>query len=145
MVNARNKGQEGERELARLLGGWAAEMGCQLELSRNLVQTREGGYDLNGVPGLAIEVKRVEAPDLNSWWRQAVKQAGAELVPFLAYRPNRKPWRFKVRAPVTMLDQTGAAAGAAMLDIELDEAGGRAWFQHYLFYKGLAKPQGTAT
>ena len=49
------KGKSAERELAKLLGDHLG-----LELSRNLDQTRDGGYDLIGLPGIALEVKRCE-------------------------------------------------------------------------------------
>lgn len=137
-LNARNKGSSGERELASLLMGWALEMGQDLAIQRNLDQWRAGGYDLDGVPGLAIEVKRVEALAPQVWWKQAVRQAEAKgMVPFLAYRQNRKPWRFMVRAPVTFLDTTGAAAGALWLDMALELEQAKIWFQSYLHYKGL--------
>jgi Holliday junction resolvase len=88
----RSKGARGERELARLL---AEELGT--DITRNLLQTREGGHDLDGLP-VALEVKRQEALNINAWWRQAVAQAEASgLAPALAYRQSRKPWKFIVR------------------------------------------------
>jgi hypothetical protein len=41
---------------------------------------------------MAIEVKRVENLNLSAWWSQAVRQAGNDLIPVLAYRQSRKPW-----------------------------------------------------
>jgi Holliday junction resolvase len=90
---SRNKGQVGERELLKLLG---EELG--VELSRNLLQTRESGADCLGIRGFAVEVKRQERLCLPAWWRQAVKQGemhGAE--PILAFRQNRQPWRFLLK------------------------------------------------
>lgn len=87
----RSKGGRGERELAKLL---ADRLG--VKVSRNLLQTREGGYDLNGIEGWALEVKRQESLAINSWWKQTLEQSkGAK--PVLAYRQSRKPWRFVVR------------------------------------------------
>ena len=73
---AKNKGSEGERELARLLVGWAGPQ-RGLDLKRNLEQTRGGGHDLVGLEayGMAVECKRVEQKNINSWWSQAVRQA----------------------------------------------------------------------
>lgn len=88
----RSKGARGERELANLL---AEHLGT--EISRNLLQTRQGGHDLDGLP-FALEVKRHEQLNLNAWWTQATRQAeSAGLPPALAYRQSRKPWRFIVR------------------------------------------------
>lgn len=138
-VNGRNKGASAERELALLLMGWGLEIGARLDIKRNLEQVRGGGYDLDGVPGLAIECKRVEALDLKNWWAQACRQATGGRIPFLGYRTNRQPWRFMVRAPVTFLSPTGAAAGAAWLDVGMDSTQGKIWFQGYLYHMGVAK------
>ena len=134
MVNARNKGASGERELAMLLMGWGLEIGVKLDLERNLEQWRSGGHDLIGVPGLAIEVKRVEVLAVASWWQQAVRQAErVKAVPMLAYRGNRKPWRFMVRAPVSFLDPTGAAVSSAWLDVDMDVVQAAIWYKGYLW------------
>ena len=84
---SRSKGAQGERELANEL---TAELG--VKVARNLLQVREGGYDLKGLP-IALEVKRQESLNLKAWWGQTIDQAG-ELLPVLAYRQNRKPWKF---------------------------------------------------
>ena len=56
------KGKDGEREAARLLG---VELGT--ELARNLNQHRDGGTDLTGIPGWAIEIKRATKPRIKGW------------------------------------------------------------------------------
>lgn len=87
----RNKGARGERELAKLL-----EEQLGLSVTRNLMQTREGGHDLNGLP-VALEVKRQETLKLNEWWSQAEEQGiRANKMPALAYRKSRHPWMFRV-------------------------------------------------
>lgn len=86
---ARQKGQEGEREIIKLLRDVCGE---EIELSRNLNQTREGGHDIVGLEWLAIEVKRQETLDVEAWWRQTLAQAGRDKVPVLVYRQNRKAW-----------------------------------------------------
>lgn len=97
-ASERRKGAQAERELRRLL---ADELGG--EVARNLDQTRDGGHDLVGVGRWAVEVKRCEQLALPAWWRQACAQADAvDLVPALAYRQSRKPWRFVVPLPAVM-------------------------------------------
>jgi Holliday junction resolvase - archaeal type len=92
-ASQRNKGQRGERELARLLEG---ELG--VEVTRRLMQTRDGGHDLDGLP-VALEVKRQDVPRVREWWEQTCRQAeAAKLTPVLAYRANRQCWRFVVPA-----------------------------------------------
>lgn len=121
---AKAKGASGERELASVLTGWAAASGLHLVLSRNLEQTRGGGHDLVGLEeyGMAVEVKRVEAKTINGWWKQAIKQADAAggLVPVLAWRQNRQPWRFRIRAWLYPCEKP--------LDVDLEAAQFRAWF-----------------
>lgn len=107
--SSRTKGHNGERELATLLSEALGR-----DVYRNLEQARDGGPDLLGLPGLAVEVKRRETPSLETWWRQARAQARTLEVPVLAYRVNRKPWLFVVplaaltRAPIeTTLELCG--------------------------------------
>jgi len=94
----RQKGSRGERELAKLLNEK-----FDLDASRNLTQTREGGEDINlNAIGICIEVKRQEALSVNTWWKQISNAAAqANLMPVLAYRQNRKKWKFVL--PATLL------------------------------------------
>lgn len=124
----RAKGATGERELAAILTHWASQIGMATKLERNLEQARGGGHDLTGLEcyGMAVEVKRVEALAIGSWWAQAVRQAksAGDLIPVLAWRQNRKPWRFRVRTwvwPAKVLIDA---------DLELDQF--KPWFQAQL-------------
>lgn len=99
-INSRAKGKSGERELInQLKHRLPAEMGVQLE--RNLEQTRNGGHDILGLPGWALEVKRyaqVTPADLKSFWQQAVDQARRDQSrPALAFREDRRDWRVVLR------------------------------------------------
>ena len=79
----RTKGANGEREVARLL-----RSALGIEITRNWQsQSSGGGFDLTGVPGWAIEVKRAAGEHKTDWWKQAVTQASKEkLIPALVYR-----------------------------------------------------------
>lgn len=93
-INIRTKGQGGEREIVKLLTPVVIRYYPDSEITRNLEQSRSGGYDISGVPGFAIEVKRQEILHLKQWWAQTVKQAIiSKSRPVLIYRQNRKPWR----------------------------------------------------
>ncbi len=96
MVHARNKGKDGEREFIQLFGQlWPSS------LKRNLDQVRDGGSDIVGCDPFVIEVKRVEKLDLNSWWFQVKVAASATestVIPCVAYRQSRQPWRFLLPA-----------------------------------------------
>ena len=83
MINSRTKGAAAEREVFALISEC---LGIKVE--RNLVQTRDGGYD-TAVGGWALEVKRQEILHLPDWWRQCCEQAkNAELKPMLIYRKS---------------------------------------------------------
>lgn len=86
------KGASGERELAGLL---REHLGT--DVARNLEQARQGGADLLGIPGWAIECKRANRPRLSEWWEQACTQAESTgQRPALFYRLDRQPWRVVV-------------------------------------------------
>lgn len=106
-AGVRQKGQRGERAVAALLQVAVEEVYAEhcphVEppvVSRNLVQTREGGHDLVGVEWCAIEVKWQETNFQNAWWNQTVEQAahvsnmfGRDVEPVLFYKRNHQPWR----------------------------------------------------
>ena len=89
MINSRQKGAAGERELANYLKerGHEARRGQQFH----------GGGDSPDVvcatlPGYHLEVKRVEAGNLYKWMHQAEHDAGWEKVPVVVHRKNREGW-----------------------------------------------------
>jgi len=90
-VNGRNKGAAAEREVAAILKKWTG-----LDVRRNLEQVRSGGYDLEGIDFIALEVKRCETLALPAWWRQTLAQTKPEQIPVLVYRQNRKQWTWVV-------------------------------------------------
>ena len=73
-MNSRAKGRRAEQEVAGIIRDWLG-----LKVHRNWQeQAAEGGSDISGVPGWAIEVKRhKQAPpaELEAWWHQAKDQA----------------------------------------------------------------------
>jgi len=135
---SRNKGQRGEREALGLIAGWLLEVApdqCP-ELKRNLMQSREGGHDLVGLDWLAIEVKRQEALAVGSWWKQTVRQAGADKVPFLMWRQNRTPWRFRVR--LSALHGLTPTCGQSVVVCDLDQEAAKLWLQHEFYWREVA-------
>lgn len=125
------KGSSGELEVCRLLTQWAADVGVCLTLERNLLQTREGGADVSGVPGMEVEVKRQENLNIPAAWRQvcaAAARTGNH--PMLIHRQNRRPWR--VRTLVRAALQVGTAWDLVPLvaDLELEQA--EKWFKSYI-------------
>ena len=87
---SRQKGQRGEREICKLL---AEKLGG--EYKRNLMQTQDGGYDVLGLEGFAIEVKFQEKLSIEKWYKQTVDQADGK-IPVLFFRRSREPWRIAI-------------------------------------------------
>lgn len=98
-INVKIKGSAGEREAIKVLQPHLDRFGISLQ--RNLDQTRDGGYDLKGIPGMALEIKRQEKLLLPQWWKQSVDQADDGEIPVLMYRQNHKKW--KVCLPLWLL------------------------------------------
>ena len=91
---SRQKGARGEREIATMF----RELG--FDVQRNALQTAVGGADLTGLPGIAVEIKRVETPFQEAWWAQAVSQATNGRRPVLFYRRSRQPWRVRTHVSI---------------------------------------------
>jgi len=96
-INVRNKGSQGERECAKII-----EDLLGIKCRRNLSQYQSGGFDLEGLEGWAVEVKRAKKATLPAWWKQTVEQAqAADLKPVLWYRIDHKLWRVVI--PLNLL------------------------------------------
>ena len=87
---SRRKGAAFEREIANLIKDHLG-----LDAKRNLMQTAEGGHDLLGVSGWAIECKRsasIKPADLRKFWEQTVMQAhDVDALPCLITKADRQP------------------------------------------------------
>lgn len=103
-LNARSKGQRGEREIIDLLQPHVDEVSRYNNvepplLQRNTLQSDQGGYDIVGLPGFAFEVKRVEKDTpgaVKDWWAQTVRQAKNGEEPVLFFRMNGRPWSVRM-------------------------------------------------
>ena len=92
-------------------------------------QTAEGGADLVGIPGWAVEVKRAKQPRINEWWEQTAEQAsryGAR--PALLYRLDGQgrglPSLDKWKAVVRLWDVSTRVSGDHLCEMTL-----RAWME----------------
>jgi hypothetical protein len=146
-ISSRDKGQNGERELADVLNTLIFGVtGVCGDFKRNLQQTQAGGgFDLWSVayPYFAIEIKRVEAISpkvIDGFWAQALRQATQysvvnptqNLLPILCYRQNRRPWR--VRTYGNMIYSTTRV----VVDVSLEDFA--SWFAgHVATIDGKAK------
>lgn len=79
-INSRQKGANGEREVAKILQQVVNEVALQCgyvppTIRRNTEQSQIGGEDLTGLPWYSFEIKRCERVELDKWWQQTVTQA----------------------------------------------------------------------
>ena len=83
----RRKGNRAEVALARWLRdhGWP-----EARTTRDARGGAQGGADITGVPGWAIEVKSVATADPHRWAAQAERQAGADEKPVVIWKPTRR-------------------------------------------------------
>jgi hypothetical protein len=87
MVNSKRKGNTGEREIAALLQdyGYTARRGQQY-------CGTSGDADVVGLPGIHIEVKRVERLNIHNAMAQSVRDAREGETPVVFHSRNRTPW-----------------------------------------------------
>jgi len=96
-LHAQRKGKAGEEEFCK----WLYD-NFEIDVARNLKQSRGKGSDII-VDDFLFEIKRREVLSLDAWWHQIIvaqktyeKKKG--LIPIVAYRQNRQPWKFLIPA-----------------------------------------------
>ena len=85
---SQRKGRAGELELAKILEGY----GYQIDPGR--ADSYGTQPDITGLPGIHIEVKRVERLNVPAAFAQARRDSEkfGDGVPVLFHRRNREPW-----------------------------------------------------
>lgn len=91
-MNSRNKGAAGERELAAKL----REYGYNCRRGQQYCGAN-GDADVIGLPGVHIEVKRVEKLNLYDAMVQSVRDAKDGEMPAVFHRKNNKEWLVTLR------------------------------------------------
>ena len=86
-MNSRNKGKRGELELAHIL----QDYGYEARRSQQYAGINSDA-DVVGLPGIHIEVKRVEKLNIENAVTQSVRDAGAGEIPIVVHRKNHKSW-----------------------------------------------------
>ena len=87
-INSRQKGKVGELEIAEFLrehGFPGARRGQQFSGLGD-------SPDVVGVPGVHVEVKRVEKGNLYDWMAQAKRDAKEGNIPVVMHRRSRQDW-----------------------------------------------------
>jgi len=93
-MNSKNKGGRGEREFAALCRDWGYN-----NVQRG--QQFQGGIDspdVKGLPGVHIEVKRVERLNIHEAMKQAIRDSDGQAMPIVAHRRNHDEWYITMRA-----------------------------------------------
>ncbi|QQM14133.1 putative holiday junction resolvase [Vibrio phage pVco-14] len=135
MVHVVNKGKAGEREAIKFIQPTIDKvyqmMGVDaVQLYRNQNQSALGGYDIDGLPWLALEIKRQEQLNLNKWWEQVNRAKRDGQVPVVMFRQNRKQWRFLIPAWL----HTGGQ-GHMEVRAEITKEAFLEWFEQRLIYE----------
>lgn len=91
-MNSRDKGKKGEREFAAL----CRDQGYDARRAQQYAGGVESA-DVVGLPGIHIEVKRVERLNIEDAMAQSVRDAGDQ-IPIVAHRKNNCEWLITMRA-----------------------------------------------
>jgi len=100
-MNSKQKGKRGELELASKLNDYGFD-GVRRSVQYN-GKAEEGQPDLVGLQGIHIECKRVERLNVQEAMEQAVRDSGANEVPFtdilptVFHRKNDSEWLVTMR------------------------------------------------
>ena len=88
---SREKGKRGEREVSRILRTWFPE---HSESIHRGWQARDGAdaADVEGLPGLWVEVKRMAKCNLRAALKQAQADAPLSRIPIAVTRDDGGPW-----------------------------------------------------
>lgn len=88
---SRDKGKRGEREFAAL----CRAHGFDARRTAQCMGRTGRAADVDGLPGVHVEVKRTERLNLTAAYLQSVNDAAAAgrgEVPIVAHRSSRQPW-----------------------------------------------------
>lgn len=86
-MNSREKGKRGELEAARVLKeyGYETRRGQQYSGAT-------GDADVVGLPGIHLEIKRVEKLNISEAMKQSIRDARDGELPVVMHRKNRETW-----------------------------------------------------
>lgn len=87
-INSRDKGKRGELEIAHILQGYGYDAHRGQQFSG-----LQGDADVVGVPLLHLEIKRVQALNLDKAMEQSIRDAREGEIPIVMHRKDRQPWR----------------------------------------------------
>lgn len=96
MINSKKKGAAGEREFAN----YCKEKGFDVRRTAQYNgKELESKADVVGIPGIHVEVKRVEHLNIHLAMEQAIRDnKGHNDIPIVAHRKNGKKWLITMTA-----------------------------------------------
>lgn len=96
MTNGKQKGKRGELEFARL----CRANGYEVRRTAQYCGNTGDAADCIGLPGIHIEVKRVEHLNIDDALAQATRDAAAsgDKIPIVAHRRNNMRWKITMDA-----------------------------------------------
>lgn len=92
-INSRNKGKTGELEWSN----YCKKQGFNTRRSQQYAGINNDA-DVVGLPGIHIEVKRVERLNVTEAMKQAVRDKAEDEISIVAHRKNREEWLVTMRA-----------------------------------------------
>ena len=92
-INSRAKGAAGEREIAKIL----REHGFENARRGHQFSGANGDADVVGIDGLHLEIKRVEALNIDKAMEQSKRDAREGETPVVFHRKNNKEWLATLR------------------------------------------------
>lgn len=88
-INSRDKGKRGELEIAHIMQGYGFDARRGQQFSG-----LQGDADVVGVPYLHLEIKRVQALNLDKAMEQSIRDAKkGDDIPVVMHRKDRQDWR----------------------------------------------------
>ncbi len=96
MINSKKKGAAGEREFANYCKNLGFDVRRTAQYNGKELDSKA---DVVGIPGIHIEVKRVEKLNIDNAVEQAIRDSkGHDDLPIVAHRKNGKPWLITMTA-----------------------------------------------
>lgn len=93
-MNSKRKGKSGELEFARVCRAQGYDCRRTAQYCGNTGESA----DVVGLPGIHVEVKRVERLNVSEAMAQSVRDAKPGEIPIVAHRRDRHPWLLTMRA-----------------------------------------------
>jgi hypothetical protein len=95
MINSKKKGAAGEREFSHFCQQYGYD--CRRTAQYNGKEL-DSKADIVGLPGIHVEVKRVENLNIHKAMSQAVRDGHGKKIPIVAHRKNHTEWLITMRA-----------------------------------------------